>query len=243
MATWKQVITTADNASYLNSNVEVFKTVAVTGSTSVVADSETDTLTFVGAGSVALSTGDDTITVTGSDEDVTVANLKTRLASGFGSNAVQIGDASDVVTIGNDLTVTGNLTVSGATTSKISETVLIEDNEILLNSNIGYTSTQGDLATDGGFKVNRGYDNNLYQPSVFWDDSAKSFRMTAYAASDRAVDANGAMTDQIAPLRIAAGVPSSVAATGLQAACIGALYFDSTNKNLYVCTVKDNVPA
>ena len=34
------------------------------------------------------------------DVDVSVANLKTRLAGGFGSNAVTIGDSDDVVTIG-----------------------------------------------------------------------------------------------------------------------------------------------
>ncbi len=39
------------------------------------------------------------------DEDVTIANLKTRLAGGFGGNAVQIGDSDDTVTIGNNMIV------------------------------------------------------------------------------------------------------------------------------------------
>jgi hypothetical protein len=241
MATWKQVLTTADDASYLNSNVEVFKTIAVTGSTSVVADAETDTLTLVGAGSVALTTGDDTITVTGTDVDVTAANLKTRLGGAFAGNALTIGQSTSEVTIGDNLTIAGNLTVSGGTTTVTSETVNIADNEILLNSNISDNS--GSAATDGGVRINRGFDNALYEPTIFWDESANSFVMTAYAATDRAVDANGAMTDQIAPLRLASGVPSSNASTGLQAACLGALYMDTSSKKLYVCTSKDNSAA
>ena len=58
---------------------------------------------------------------------VSVANLKTALAGGFGSNAVTIGDNSDVVTIGNDLIVTGDLTVSGDTTTVNTATLSVED--------------------------------------------------------------------------------------------------------------------
>ena len=55
--------------------------------------------------------------VTNTDVDVSVANLKTRLAGPFASNAVSIGDSTDVVTIGNKLVVTGDLVVSGTTTT------------------------------------------------------------------------------------------------------------------------------
>ena len=41
------------------------------------------------------------------NDDVSVANLKTRLASGFASDAVSIGDADDTVTIPGNLTVSG----------------------------------------------------------------------------------------------------------------------------------------
>jgi len=64
---------------------------------------------------------------TNTDVDVSVANLKTRLAGGFGSNAVTIGDSSDVVTIGNDLTVTGDLIVSGNTTTVNTAQLSVED--------------------------------------------------------------------------------------------------------------------
>ena len=57
------------------------------------------------------------------NDDVSVANLKTRLAGGFGSNAVQIGDSNDVVTIGNDLTVTGDVSaVTGSFSALVGDT-------------------------------------------------------------------------------------------------------------------------
>ena len=72
---------------------------------------------------------------TNTDSDVSVANLKTRLAGGFGSNAVTIGDSNDVVTIGNNLVVTGDLTVSGDTTTVNTATLSVEDPLIVLASN------------------------------------------------------------------------------------------------------------
>ena len=45
--------------------------------------------------------------------DVSVANLKTRLAGGFGSNAVTIGDSSDTVTIAGNLNIAGTLDFTG----------------------------------------------------------------------------------------------------------------------------------
>ena len=71
---------------------------------------------------------------TNTNDDVSVANLKTALAGGFGSNAVTIGDADDVVTIGNDLTVTGDLIVSGTTTTINTANLTVEDNNIVLSS-------------------------------------------------------------------------------------------------------------
>jgi len=64
---------------------------------------------------------------TNTDTDVSVANLKTRLAGGFGSNAVSIGDSSDTVTI------PGNLTVSGTTTTVNTDNLTVKDVIISLN--------------------------------------------------------------------------------------------------------------
>ena len=94
-------------------------------------------------------------------DDVSVANLKTRLAGGFGSNAVQIGDSTDVVTIGKDLIVTGDLTVNGDTVQTNVSTLNVEDNIINLNfggsarysgiyaGDATGTTTSGSLVWDG----------------------------------------------------------------------------------------------
>ena len=80
------------------------------------------------------------------NDDVSVANLKTRLAGGFGSNAVTIGDSNDVVTIGNDLIITGDLTVSGDTITANVGTLNVEDKNITLNQGSGDTSSTADGA-------------------------------------------------------------------------------------------------
>jgi cytoskeletal protein CcmA (bactofilin family) len=102
--------------------------------------------------SVTYQDGDGTIDLVVDDmtandnDDVSVANLKTRLAGGFGSNAVTIGDSNDVVTIGNDLIVTGDLTVSGDTISANVSTLDVEDKNITLNKGSGDTSSTADGA-------------------------------------------------------------------------------------------------
>ena len=64
------------------------------------------------------------------DEDVSVANLKTRLAGGFGGNAVSIGDSDDVITIPGSLVVTGKTTTSHVETVSTSNGVVFEGNAL-----------------------------------------------------------------------------------------------------------------
>lgn len=94
--------------------------------------------------------GDGTIDLVVDDmtanDDVSVANLKTRLAGGFASNAVQIGDSDDVVTIGNNLVVTGDLTVEGDTITANVGTLNVEDKNITLNQSSGDSSSTADGA-------------------------------------------------------------------------------------------------
>ena len=59
-------------------------------------------------------------------DDVSVARLKTRLAGGFGSNAVQIGDSTDTVTIPGELVVTGTITTNNVETVSTSNGVVFE---------------------------------------------------------------------------------------------------------------------
>jgi hypothetical protein len=91
------------------------------------------------------------------NDDVSVANLKTRLAGGFGSNAVQIGDSDDVVTIGNKLVVTGDLTVNGTTTTVDTANLNVTDQFINLND--GGSAADGGLVVEGA-GVSFGWDNS-----------------------------------------------------------------------------------
>ena len=103
---------------------------------------------------------------TNTNDDVSVANLKTRLAGGFAGNAVTIGDGSDVVTIGNDLTVTGDLLVSGDTVTVNTATLSVEDPLIVLAS-----GNSAD-AVDTGFYAKYVEESTTKYAGVFRDASA-----------------------------------------------------------------------
>ena len=82
--------------------------------------------------------------------DVTVANLKARLAGGFALNAVQIGDSDDVVTIPGSLVVTGTTTTANVETTTVSNGVLFESNATGDHTDketklIGVTGLTGDI--------------------------------------------------------------------------------------------------
>ena len=110
--------------------------------------------------------------VTNTDVNVSIANLKTKLAGGFAGNAVTIGDSGDVVTIGNKLVVTGDLTVSGTTTTVDTANLNVTDQFINLND--------GGEAADGGIVIEGA------GASFGWDNSAGRW----------AFDLSGATEDQ-----------------------------------------------
>ena len=97
--------------------------------------------------------------VTNTDVNVSVANLKTKLAGGFAGNAVQIGDADDIVTIGNKLVVTGDLHIKGTTTTVDTANLNVTDQFINL-------ANGSELAVDGGIVVEGA------GASFGWDNSA-----------------------------------------------------------------------
>lgn len=77
----------------------VFKTIAVSGQSDVVADSTTDTLTLVGAGGITITTnaGSDTITFTGASPS-TVAGINAQTGTSY---TAVLGDAGYLVTMNN----------------------------------------------------------------------------------------------------------------------------------------------
>ena len=135
-------------------------TTALAGNTTTITSTQASNITtnnakvsFPGFGtsSTTALAGDTTV------DDVSAANLKTALEAGFGSNAVNIGDSNDTISI------PGNLTVSGTTTTINTETVTIQDNIIQLNSNSANTPTE-----NAGLEVERGNSTNV---RFLWDES------------------------------------------------------------------------
>lgn len=181
---------------YLQSESDGFKTIAVAGNTSVVADSATDTLTltagtnvtivtnattdtidfaaadnYVNAASFDAGTGNITVERTGALADI-IFNIDGRYLQSY--TETQTLDA--VTTLGNTttnaitvggLTVNGDFTVSGAVNSKVSETLLVEDALFVLNSN-----ETGAPTNDAGFVIERGTASNVM---FVWDESADQF--------------------------------------------------------------------
>ena len=107
-------------------------------------------------GQVLTSDGDGsfswTAKTTNTDTDVSVANLKSRLAQFTGSDTVYIGDADDDTTV----VIRGTLQIDGGSFTTTSETVTFNDNILLLNSNAAATPTE-----NAGLEVERGNSTNV----------------------------------------------------------------------------------
>jgi hypothetical protein len=150
----------------LGSSQNIFKNVVV-GATTVVADSNNDTLTFVAGTGITLAAdaGTDTITVTnGGVTSLTGTANEIEVTSTTGSITVGLPDN---VTIGGTLTVTGDLTVNGTTTSLNVTELIVEDNIVILNS--GVTGTP---SLDAGIEIERGTYTNA---SLYWDESENAW--------------------------------------------------------------------
>jgi len=124
------------------------------------------------SGQALVSDGDGTFswtTISVTDNDVSVANLQTRL--GEISSNTTIGDATDVtITTSGDLVVTGDLTVSGTTTTVNSETLTVDDNIVVLNNNVTGTPTE-----NAGIEIERGTSANVL---VRWNESSDRWEFT-----------------------------------------------------------------
>jgi len=181
---------TSDTITITNSDLgsaqEIFKTVSANG-TSIVADSNTDTLTLTPSTGITIvgNATSDTITITNSGvTGLTGTANEVEVSASTGSVTVGLPDN---VTIGNNLTVTGNLTVSGTTTTLNTDTLAVEDNIVVLNSNITGTPT-----LDAGIEVERGDYTNA---KIFWKESANAWYLAtpgdSGAAASEAVIATG----------------------------------------------------
>lgn len=128
---------------------------------------------------------------TNTDTDVSVANLKTRLASNLGT--VTIGDSNDTVVIA------GNLTVQGTKTELQTSNLNVEDQFILLDSGSAGGADSGIIFGGSSDTANSGY-------ALAWDDSAGHFGISqAIASNATAVTLDG----KLGYIETSTAVPSS----------------------------------
>lgn len=135
------IITNTD----LGSSQAIFKNVAVSGQTTVVADNNNDTLTLAAGSNVTITTNatTDTVTIASTDTNTTYDLTNTSVAGGSSINLVPSSGGTDSINITgttneievthsaggiqiglpNDVVIAGNLTVTGTTTTNNVETV------------------------------------------------------------------------------------------------------------------------
>jgi hypothetical protein len=135
------IITNTD----LGSSQAIFKNVAVSGQTTVVADNNNDTLTLAAGSNVTITTNatTDTVTIASTDTNTTYDLTNTSVAGGSSINLVPSSGGTDSINITgttneievthstggiqiglpNDVVIAGNLTVIGTTTTNNVETV------------------------------------------------------------------------------------------------------------------------
>ena len=157
------------------------------------------------------------------NDDVSVANLKTALASDLGG-AATIGDANDTITFGEDVVVTGDLTVSGTTTTVNSTVVSIADPLFEL----GASGSDDNLDRGIVMKYNS---SGAKKAFMGFDDSTGKFTMIPDATDSSAVMSGTAgtlvMTTFEGALSGNASTASS-AATLTTARNIGGVSFDGS---------------
>jgi len=160
-------------------------------------------------------------TNTNTGVDMTTTTLKTKLAGGFPSNAVTIGDSDDVVTIGQDLIVTGDLTVSGDTITANVETLNVEDKNITLN----YHASNDTSSTAGGSGITiQDAVNASTDATILWDTSNDEFdfshaiNVTGNITVSGTVDGIDIATDVAANTAKVTNVTTNLGITGTNAA-------------------------
>lgn len=173
-------VTNTDKGSAQN----IFKNIAVSGETTVVADNNNDTLTFVAGSNVTITTNatSDSITIAATDNNTdTLQSISadatnndrfiTTVASASGAQA-GFSHANLKYNPSTDTLLVNNLVVSGTSTSVNVETITVQDNIIVLNSNAAATPTE-----DAGIEVERGNETNV---QFTWDEGDDDWQFQAY---------------------------------------------------------------
>jgi len=127
----------AVEGSMLNNNVVSGQTALTSGlaSTDELMVSDAGTLKRMDVSVIQSYLQSNLTFTTNTDNDVSVANLKTALADGFPSNAATIGDSDDTITFANDVVISGDLNVTGDTVTTTTTTITTQDPIIRLANN------------------------------------------------------------------------------------------------------------
>ena len=124
-----RVTTAMLSDAFAESNNDVFKTIAVTGQSDIVADASTDTLTIVGGGGTSVTTnaGSDTLTITsttvpdnifktiavsGQSDIVADASTDTLTIAGGGATTITTDAGTDTVTISSTAGATNGFAIA-----------------------------------------------------------------------------------------------------------------------------------
>jgi len=147
-------ITNSDRGSSVN----VFKTFSVSGQSDIVADSNTDTFTFVAGTGITLTTdaNNDKLTITGTDTGWTDDGTVVRLTTSTDKVGIGTANPSTTLHVVGSSTLGGNVTLGGAITDAITFTGRIANNTAILPIN--------DLGADLGSADLRF--NNLYVANI-----------------------------------------------------------------------------
>ena len=158
------------------------------------------------AGQALVSDGDGTFswsTISVTDNDVSVANLQTRLSQISTATNIGTGASADF-TFSSDVVITGNLTINGTTVTNSATNTTIEDALIELGSGL-----TGANSNDLGLILERGTTgNNVF---IGWDESADA----VVAATTTATGAStGSLTLTLADFDAATITGSSIVKSG-----------------------------
>ena len=174
-----------------------------------------------------------TETVTNTDEDVSVANLRTRL--GQISDNTTVGDATDVtISFSGGVTVAGDLTVNGTTTTVNSNTVNIGDAIITLNSDETGTPSQ-----NAGIEVERGTSANK---TLIWDETNDKWTVgtDTFVAATFEGNLTGNVTGDVSGNAGTADALSTSRTISLSGDVSGSVSFDGSGNVDIVSTVADD---
>lgn len=151
------------------SSQNIFKNIS-DGTTSVVADSNNDTVTLSGGTGISVSANAGTDTLTFTNTGVTSLSASASQFSLSASTGAVTLSFPNTVTIPQDLVVTGDLTVNGTTTTINTQNMNVEDNIITLNYGVTGTPT-----LNGGLEIERG---DLANVQFRWNETLDIWEAT-----------------------------------------------------------------